>query len=150
MGFAVRLQQEAVQWSSWWWKKASFNMKGLWSGLWQCFGKPYPEPPLCARPGVIAQGEEAQNGWKRLFHGLVLDWNEPFVPSTWIGRNTCFRQNLTWMQKEMKDVLYRRINMGTRWEAERKLCLKVTSFAVEVFVGNHHHHLLAPAQSVLR
>lgn len=41
------------------------------------------------------------------------------------------------------------IKISTRWEAECKLCLKVTGVAFEVFVGDHHHHLLASAQSVL-
>lgn len=57
----------------------------------QSTGEPNPEPRLCARPGVIAQSEEAKDSGERLFHGLVLDWNESFIPSTCIGRNRVSR-----------------------------------------------------------
>ena len=36
----------------------------------------------------------------------------------------------------------------TGTEAESKLGLEVTSIAVKVFVRNHHHHPLTPAQMV--
>lgn len=34
----------------------------------------------------------------------------------------------------------------TRREAERKLGLKVAGITVKVFIRNHHHHPLTPAQ----